>query len=236
MKNYKSKFENFYLYLFSFSFIFFLLYTSFYLVCFINVDSLYNLICKYQTYKNLPFELDFESLKLIARELMQYISGSLTFLETKVTINGSLTEFYSLRSKIHMADVRNIIVTLKQCNFVAIFICIFSIFKIFNSDDIINKLKKAYKRCMLIMLILLSLLLIYAAFNFDVFFIKFHELLFTNDLWLLDPDVDYIICLLPEKIFMVYGFRIIVAMFIAISLPLLCLYILSKIQLPQEAK
>ncbi len=236
MTNYKNKTTYLYIYIFTVAFIFFLLYTSFYIACFFNKDGLYNLIIKYKTYNNLPFLLSDADIKLIANELMRYISGGVEFLETKVTINCLMTDFYSIRSKIHMADVRNIIVTLKKVNYISIIICIFSLFKVINNKDIKKKLKKAYINCMLLIFVLLTALLIYASLNFDNFFIHFHKILFTNDLWLLDPDVDYIICLLPEKIFMVYGLRIIITMFTSISLFLLFLYILSKIQLRQEAK
>ena len=206
------KFNNIFLALFSISIIYFMLFAAFYLVCFLDRDGLYKLIIKNETYKNLPFTLSDFDLKNLSRELMQYISGKLQFLETKVTIDNVVTEFYSLRSKIHMADVRNLIINFRNVSFAAIIICI-SIVAIF-----------------------LIALIIFASSNFDVFFTKFHETLFTNDLWLLDPSEDYIICLLPEKIFMIYGLRIGIAMLIAVALPYLFLQILSRIQLRQEAK
>lgn len=40
------------------------------------------------------------------------------------------------------------------------------------------------------------------AIGFDTFFVKFHELFFANDDWLLDPVTDPIINVLPEDYFM----------------------------------
>ena len=37
--------------------------------------------------------------------------------------------------------------------------------------------------------------------DFDVLFTRFHHLLFTNDLWLLDPATDAMIRMLPEAFF-----------------------------------
>ena len=230
------KFNNIFLSLFSISIIYFMLFAAFYLVCFLDKDGLYKLIIKNETYKNLPFTLSNFDLKNLSRELIQYISGKLQFLETKVTIDNVVTEFYSLRSKIHMADVRNLIINFRNVSFVAIIICIFSLFKVQKLDDPIKKLKSTYLRTLSIVAIFLIALIIFASNNFDVFFTKFHETLFTNDLWLLDPSEDYIICLLPEKIFMIYGLRIGIAMLIAVALPYLFLQILSRIQLRQEAK
>ena len=232
----RNKFNNIFLYTFSISIIYFALFAAFYLVCFIDKDGLYKLIIKNESFSNLPFTLSDFDLKNLSRELMLYISGKLPFLETSVTIDGTVTEFYSVRSKIHMADVRNLIINFRNISFISIAICIYSLFKIQKMDDAINKLKSSYLKTIVFVSILLVSLVIFASSNFDLFFTKFHETLFTNDLWLLDPDVDYIICLFPEKIFITYGLRIAIAMIIALALPYLCLQILSKIQLPQEAR
>lgn len=232
----RNNFNKIFLYTFSISIIYFLLFAAFYFTCFIDRDGLYKLIMENKTFHDLPFTLSDFDLKNLSRELMLYISGKLQFLETNVTIDGVLTEFYSLRSKIHMADVRNLILNFRNVSFVAIAICIFSLFKVQKLDDAINKLKSAYLKTLLFVGILLVALIIFASRDFDLFFTRFHETLFTNDLWLLDPNEDFIICLLPEKVFMIYGLRIAIAMIIALVLPYLCLQILSKIQLPQEAK
>ena len=189
-----------------------------------------------KTYENLPFTLSFDDIKLIASELMQYIKGSLQFLETKVTINGVLTDFYSVRSKIHMGDVRNIIVTLSKAYYVSILFCFISAFKMINFKNFLTMLKNIYYKVILIIASLITILFIYAATNFDTFFVHFHHVLFTNDLWLLDPREDYIICLLPEKIFMTYGFRIVILMLVLLLSSVFALHILSKIQSRQEAR
>lgn len=229
------KFNKIYLYIFSISLIYFLLFTAFYLVCFFDKDALYKLIMKMGTYNNLPFKLSDFDLKNLCSELMKYISLRLPFLETKVTIDEVLTDFYSVRSKVHMGDVRNLIMYFRNGCYIAIVICIFSIFKIKNMENGIIELKNAYIKTLLATFAVICFIIIFATINFNMFFTKFHEVLFTNDLWLLDPSVDYIICLLPEELFMNYGLRIIIAMIIAILLPVLCLQLLSKTQLHQEA-
>ncbi len=230
------KINKLYLFLFSISLIYFLLFAAFYLVCFFDKNGLYKLIINMKTYNNLPFELSDFDLKNLCVELMEYISLKIPFLETKVTINGVLTDFYSIRSKVHMGDVRNLIMMFRNGCFVAIVICIYSLFKIKNSQISINDLKNSYIKTLLIIFSAICIIIIIAVTNFSFFFTKFHEILFTNDLWLLDPNTDYIICLLPEELFMTYGIRIVITMIIAILLPALCLQFLSKTQLHQEAK
>ena len=236
MYNYSNKIGKIHFSIFSICFIYFLLFTGFYIACFIDKDSLYKLIISNKTYENLPFTLSFDDLKLISTELMSYIKGSLQFLETKVTINGTLTDFYSIRSKIHMADVRNIIVTLKKVYFVSILFAIISAFKIIRFENFLTILKKIYCKVIIIIASMLTAIFIFASINFDAFFVRFHKILFTNDLWLLDPSEDFIICLLPEKIFMTYGIRIVVAMLVLLLLSVFSLHILSKTQSHQEAR
>ncbi|MGX8706022.1 MAG: TIGR01906 family membrane protein, partial [bacterium] len=60
----------------------------------------------------------------------------------------------------------------------------------------------------LFVLLPLGLFALYAALNFDAAFTLFHKLLFSNDLWLLDPRTDVLIRICPESMFMDMGIRI----------------------------
>ena len=60
----------------------------------------------------------------------------------------------------------------------------------------------------LILLIPLGAFALWAAVDFDGAFTFFHRLLFTNDLWLLDPRTDLLIRICPESMFMAMGLRI----------------------------
>lgn len=52
-----------------------------------------------------------------------------------------------------------------------------------------------------ITIVLPALLGIFAAFAWEKFFVLFHELSFGNDLWMFDPSVDPVICVLPSQFF-----------------------------------
>ena len=60
----------------------------------------------------------------------------------------------------------------------------------------------------LILLVPLGAFAIWAAIDFDGAFTFFHRLLFSNDLWLLDPRTDLLIRICPESMFMAMGLRI----------------------------
>ena len=50
-------------------------------------------------------------------------------------------------------------------------------------------------------LMLLGMAAAYIALDFERAFILMHRLLFANDLWLLNPSTDLLICLMPEEMF-----------------------------------
>ena len=50
-------------------------------------------------------------------------------------------------------------------------------------------------------------LLIWALVDFDGLFITFHQVAFSNDLWLLNPRTDLLIRLMPQKLFVYLGAR-----------------------------
>ena len=59
-----------------------------------------------------------------------------------------------------------------------------------------------------LILLLVAVLGIWAAVDFSSAFTFFHELLFTNDLWLLDPQTDLLIRICPSSMFASMGLRI----------------------------
>lgn len=80
--------------------------------------------------------------------------------------------------------------------------------------------RRRIRRCAwlspLILLVPLGVFALYAALNFDAAFTLFHEVLFTNDLWLLDPRTDLLIRICPASMFMHMGLRIAVISLMAI--------------------
>jgi len=61
------------------------------------------------------------------------------------------------------------------------------------------------RRTMYVLLALLALVAVAAVKAFDSLFIFFHEIAFTNDLWLLNPSTDMLIRLMPLEFFIAYA-------------------------------
>ena len=67
---------------------------------------------------------------------------------------------------------------------------------------------KLVKNYILVIIVVLLILAIFIASDFSKYFIKFHELFFDNDLWVLNPETDIMIRMLPEDYFMKMASRI----------------------------
>jgi len=71
-----------------------------------------------------------------------------------------------------------------------------------------RKIRRAAWLAPLLIAVPLGALALWAAVDFNAAFHFFHEILFTNDLWLLDPRTDLLIRICPASMFMRMGARI----------------------------
>ena len=75
---------------------------------------------------------------------------------------------------------------------------------------------------------LVAAIAVAAMIDFDRLFILFHQLSFSNDLWLLDPQTDLLIRLMPTDFFMAYAGILGAGWLLFIALMLLLSVILTK--------
>lgn len=110
---------------------------------------------------------------------------------------------YSTEGKIHFEEVRDIF---------QIFINVFYITGIISLVGIILSIKNKNINILNTTSITTILLPIITAIplliNFNYFFIKFHEMVFSNDYWIFDPSTDPVINILPESVFFHIGILI----------------------------
>lgn len=146
--------------------------------------------------------------------LLDYIKGERDTLEMEVTINGRSVQMFNQREKDHMVDVKN----LYQCVLIfqrvcMIFISILLLISLGLGDYLDLKLNRECMRNALSMIaVLVAVLGFYALIDFNGFWIQFHELVFSNDLWLLDPSRDRLIMMVPEPFFKGLVHRIILSL------------------------
>lgn len=134
-------------------------------------------------------------------------------------LNANVEEFhlptikYSKEGKIHFEEVRNIFQVVKK---------VFYLSGIISTLGIILSIKNKnikFLNTTSIMTILLPIITaIPLVMNFNYFFIKFHEAVFSNDYWIFDPDIDPVINILPQDIFFHIGILILAIILVVSTL------------------
>ena len=107
---------------------------------------------------------------------------------------------YSKEGKIHFQEVRNIFRIIKKVFYVSGIVSVIGIIL-----SIKNKNIKFLNTSSIMTILLPIITAIPLMINFNYFFIKFHETVFSNDYWIFDPNVDPIINILPENVFFHIG-------------------------------
>ena len=124
--------------------------------------------------------------------------------------------------KIHFEEVRDIFQNVKLLTIICGVIAIIGgILQIRKRDF------KFLRNSSILIIILPVLLAIPIAINFNACFILFHKIMFSNDYWIFDPQLDPVINMLPEEFFMHMGITILVIMLI-VSIILQLVYRLLK--------
>ena len=110
-----------------------------------------------------------------------------------------------------MWDVQNLFLGgLKLRNLLMIAVIVLLVFLGVRKAELKQVLPRAYTQAFLVFLGILAFLGIAFTVDFSKCFTIFHEIFFTNDLWLFDARYDYMIRMLPEGFFADMVVRIVV--------------------------
>jgi integral membrane protein (TIGR01906 family) len=129
------------------------------------------------------------------------------YLNNRIGID-AFGDFFNEKERVHLEDVRGLIQGARMISYglIALFILCMAYLAFMS-----NGFKEQAARTFWIAgFASLGMLLIgaIALTNFDWAFIKFHEVLFTNDFWLLDPATDHLIQLFPQDFFEAFALRL----------------------------
>lgn len=166
---------------------------------------------KHNISKNIEIE-ESELLKS-TEKLLDYIKGKRNNLDFKVEIKRETVEFFSERDKLHMIDVKNLFqIGNILRNGLALLIGFIIVLLKFNKN-----LKIDTGKCLLFSSIIgimpFLILIILINIDFNRYFTIFHEIFFSNDLWLLDPGTDRLVNIFPEEFFAYTAMRILIFYF-----------------------
>ena len=143
-------------------------------------------------------------------------------------LNKNVSEFKlptlksSPQGKIHFEEVRNIF---QNINKLAKLLLVVSLVGIILSVK--NKNIKILKTTSITLIIMPLLLTVPILLNFEKSFIIFHKLLFRNDYWIFNPELDPVINILPEEFFFHSGMMILI-LILLVSIVLFVMYKLCK--------
>lgn len=142
-----------------------------------------------------------EQLMDVTEQMMAYLEGDRDTLDgITAEVNGKQREFFNEREKAHMIDVKSLYlgaIRLMPALLAAIFILL--AVSIAKGQPLFFKTAAVSSAAVCVGLIALVWLI---SMDFTRAFIIFHEIFFSNDLWILDEKTSLLINIVPEGFFM----------------------------------
>jgi integral membrane protein (TIGR01906 family) len=183
-----------------------------------NKGFFHNQYLKLDTAKSMDMSND--DLDKATSVLLDYIKGKKDSIDVEVVVKGEVVEMFNQREKDHMVDVRNLYLRMLDVRrslmiIVAMVTMVaLGLFDFVNFRQSARNVEDSFKGVLLVV----GALGFYAILDFNSFWTMFHEILFSNDLWLLDPQTDRMINMFPEPFFKAMVMRIIVAFLVIMAL------------------
>ena len=166
---------------------------------------------KYQVLDDLP-SMTMDDLLDVTDQMMAYLKGKRADLHA------------------HMEDVQGLFLKAIALRRICLVVCVVMLlFMILSKADLRTLLPSSLCIGTGLFFAVIAALAAIISTNFTKYFIMFHHMFFTNDLWILDPTTDMLINIVPEGFFMDTAGRI-AFLFGALSLILfgICLIMTLK--------
>lgn len=147
-------------------------------------------------------EADMES---VVNDILAYLRGTRSNfdIQARLTVNGVTSDtpvsIFNEQEMVHMNDVKallNLALTLR--NIAMIFFLITLVYLLKNNQMAL--IKGLFYGSTIALVIILLIGVIFTV-NFDGAFTLFHQLFFSNDLWIMNPDTDLLIWIVPGPFF-----------------------------------
>jgi len=145
--------------------------------------------------------------------LLDYIQGDRDNLSIVAEINGEDRAVFNQREITHMVDVQRLYAgshTLRNAGIV-VFLLLLGALRWVAGDKFLRSLAGGYLSGAVVLTGLLGVMALAISRDFLLFWNRFHMLFFTNDLWLLNPETDILIQIVPEQFFFDLVVRILVS-------------------------
>lgn len=191
----------------SFAVIMILLISSFQAAMYMDFSFYEKEYEKYDVLSDLNMKM--EDVMYVTHEMMDYLKGDRENLEVITTVEGKEQDFFNEQDKLHMADVQGLFIgglNLRTGSLIVLLVCL--ILLILTKGNWKYIIPRAFQIALGISGAAAAILAFLFSRDFTAAFTKFHEIFFTNDLWIFDPATDYMIRMLPEGLFFDFVIRI----------------------------
>lgn len=135
--------------------------------------------------------------------LLDYLKDQRDDMDLEITWNDHEQLAFNEKEKAHMVDVKTLYqnaILIAKVSFILL-ILIGLYFFIFDRKLMWAYLSKGFLISFVCLLVALAFFGFWILTDFTSFWTWFHTIFFSNQLWLLDPSTDFMICMLPETIF-----------------------------------
>ena len=182
---------------------------------------------KYEVTEELVMTM--EDVMDVTEKMMAYLIGEREELSVMTTVEGKEQDFFNEQDRLHMADVKNLFLGGLKLRWILLAAAVVLVFiLLIRKVKLREILSGAYFRALAICGSLTVILGILFSSDFNTYFTIFHEIFFTNDLWLFDPEADYMIRMLPEGFFYDMVMRIGLCFIIGLVLLTLLFWMLRR--------
>ena len=174
-----------------------------------------------------------------AHGLCQYLDGKTAAAQIKDAETGEGINAFSNRENAHLQDVRGIVQCLKAARYVGGGLVIGALALLYflqkrEQPRMLAHAVRGFSHSALFLLLFASALAVWGLVNFDGLFVTFHKVAFTNDLWLLNPNTDVLLALMPLPFFTWYVVEILKSMLPVILMMLLVIIASTRIGKTQK--
>lgn len=164
---------------------------------------------KYDIPEHIGMSMD--NLMYSTEQLLQYLENKRADLDFKAQFTNGPEEFFSQRDKHHMIDVKGLFIKGKVIRNISLLYIISFILLLFWKKNLTGQFRRLAKYGIAVAAAgIAPVLVLVVLMNIDFYkyFTIFHEIFFTNDLWLLDPAADRLINIFPQDFFTDMAFSI----------------------------
>ena len=168
-----------------------------------------------------------------AKAVCDYLDGKTPVTRIANPDTNETEPAFSDKENRHMADVKGIVSLLKIVRWAGGGIVIGALLFLYlkskeKKAQFLSDALRGFALSALFLLLIATALAVWGAVNFDGLFVTFHKVSFANDLWILNPNTDLLVALMPLPFFIWYAGEMLTAMLPVLGMMLLVIIIWLK--------